>query len=352
MFFYKELMIDANIDIRSAMEVLDRLGSQFLIVIDNNSKLFGSLTDGDIRRGLLNGVTLDQPVEKIAHQNPITAFDGLSKREIKSLGLQHAVKQVIVVNSAHEVVGVEFVNQSIEGEKPNVVVLMAGGLGTRLHPLTEHKPKPLLHVGQKPILETIIESFEKYGFKKIYLSVNYKADMIKDYFKDGKHLGVEIEYLQENQRLGTAGALSLLDKKKVKDPFFVMNGDLLTNVDFQKMLDFHLEQKALATVGVREYDFQVPYGVVKTHNGYVTSIEEKPVHNFFVSAGIYLLEPELLDYVPVGEFYDMPTLLSVLINKEKPVSSFPVHEYWLDIGQYSDYQKANSEYLRHFQNDR
>ena len=348
MFLYDELIINCNIDIRSAMAVLDCLGSQFLIVIDKNNKLFGSLTDGDIRRGLLKGISLEQPVERIAHRNPISASDTLSKREIKSLGLQYDVKQVIVVNSAHEVVGVEFINQIMEDEKPNVVVLMAGGLGTRLHPLTEHKPKPLLEVGQKPILETIISSFAKYGFKKIYLSVNFKAEMIKSYFQDGKHLGVEIEYLQETQRLGTAGALSLLDKNKIKDPFFVMNGDLLTNVDFQKMLDFHVEQKVLATVGVREYDFQVPYGVVKTKNGYVTSIEEKPVHKFFVSAGMYLLEPELLDNVPVDEFYDMPTLLSSLINKEKAVSSFPIHEYWIDIGQYSDYQKANSEYLRNF----
>ncbi|GGF94467.1 MULTISPECIES: nucleotidyltransferase family protein [Cysteiniphilum] len=338
----ENVLISPKILIVDAMKALDKGASQILLVVDSEQKLLGTITDGDIRRAILSGVSLNDPVQGIMNKHPLYFIQG-EKFDLKQAKEKHITK-VPIIDQQNVVVDLFDVYEDRETEKENIVVLMAGGLGTRLRPLTDKKPKPLLDVGQKPILETIIENFAKHGFRKFYLSVNYKADMIKEHFKDGSHLGVQIEYLQETHRLGTAGALSLLDKEKVNSPFFVMNGDLLTNVDFQKMLDFHLEQKSLATVGVREYDFQVPYGVIKTKNGYVSSIVEKPVHNFFVSAGMYLLEPELLNHVPVGEFYDMPTLLSEIIEQSKPVSSFPIHEYWLDIGRMDEYHKANSEY--------
>lgn len=342
MILISELMITQEVSLSKSMALLDKTAFQILVVVDNEKKLLGTITDGDIRRAILSGVSLNAAVQGVMHKHPLYFIQG-EKFDLKQAKEKHITK-VPVVDHQNVVVELFDVYENRETEKDNIVVLMAGGLGTRLRPLTDKKPKPLLDVGQKPILETIIENFAKHGFRKFYLSVNYKADMIKEHFKDGSHLGVQMEYLQETHRLGTAGALSLLDKEKVNSPFFVMNGDLLTNVDFQKMLDFHLEQKSLATVGVREYDFQVPYGVIKTKNGYVSSIIEKPVHNFFVSAGMYLLEPELLNYVPVGEFYDMPTLLSEIIAQSRPVSSFPIHEYWLDIGRMDEYHKANSEY--------
>ena len=220
---------------------------------------------------------------------------------------------------------------------------MVGGLGTRLRPLTENTPKPMLKVGDKPILETIIENFAKYGFVNITLSVNYKSNIIKSYFGNGSEFGVNIDYIEEQKRLGTAGALSLLTNKPT-EPFFVMNGDLLTNVNFEHLLDFHMQNNSNATMCVREYEQQVPFGVVNIEDGKIKSIQEKPTNKFFVSAGIYLLSPEVLDLIPNNEYYDMPILFDELIRNNKNVVSFPLREYWLDIGRIEEYQKANEEY--------
>jgi NDP-sugar pyrophosphorylase family protein len=224
---------------------------------------------------------------------------------------------------------------------------MAGGLGTRLRPLTDDIPKPLLKVGNKPILETIIRNFAEHGFVNITISLNYKGDMIKDYFGDGSDFGVNIDYVEENKRLGTAGALSLL-KENPHEPFFVMNGDLLTDVNFSHLLDFHSFGNSTATMCVREYEYQVPYGVIQTKDSDITSIVEKPIQKFFVNAGIYVLSPSVFNDIPENEFFDMPTLFNILIEKQKKVSSFPIHEYWLDIGRMSDFEQAQSEYFRIF----
>jgi NDP-sugar pyrophosphorylase family protein len=222
---------------------------------------------------------------------------------------------------------------------------MVGGLGTRLRPLTDKTPKPMLPVGGKPILQTIVEKFASYGFVNIVMCIGYKSHIIQEFFEDGSRFGVNIEYIVEEKRMGTAGALSLLsEEQKSKEPFFVMNGDLLTNVNFESMLEFHLEQEAKATMCVREYDFQVPYGVVNIENGEIQSIEEKPVHSFFVSAGIYLLDASILEMIPKDTFYDMPTLFEEMIKQESKTVSFPIREYWLDIGRMDEYEKANREY--------
>ncbi|MCF6173216.1 MAG: NTP transferase domain-containing protein [Campylobacteraceae bacterium] len=226
---------------------------------------------------------------------------------------------------------------------------MVGGLGTRLRPLTETTPKPMLPVGGKPILQTIVERFASYGFVNIVMCVGYKSNIIQDYFGDGSRFGVNIEYVLENKRMGTAGALSLLsDAQKPKEPFFVMNGDLLTNMNFENMLEFHSSNNSKATMAVREYDFQVPYGVVNVDNGKIINIEEKPVHKFFVSAGIYMLNPDAIELIPNNEFYDMPTLFEKYIELGENTMSFPLREYWLDIGRIEEYEQANSEYMRVF----
>jgi NDP-sugar pyrophosphorylase family protein len=227
------------------------------------------------------------------------------------------------------------------------VVLMVGGLGTRLRPLTEETPKPLLRVGGKPILQTIVERFAAHGFTDFIFCVNYKAQMIRDHFGDGGRFGVRIEYIEESKRMGTAGALGLLPERPA-EPFFVMNGDLLTNVNFENMLQYHLQNRAKASMCVREYDFQVPYGVVNIEEGLIRSIEEKPVHRFLVSAGIYMLDPSCLDLIPENAYYDMPALFERIVEEGGRAVSFPLREYWLDIGRMEEYERAKREYFEVF----
>jgi NDP-sugar pyrophosphorylase family protein len=222
------------------------------------------------------------------------------------------------------------------------VVLMAGGLGKRLRPLTEEKPKPLLSIGDKPILETILESFVEQKFHKFYISVNYMADAIKRHFGNGAKWNVEIRYLEEKSRLGTVGALGLIPELPEK-PLIVMNGDLITRINFQDLIDFHVQQNADATMCVRQYDFQVPYGVIEIEEHWVKAIDEKPIHRFFVNAGIYVLEPNLIKLVPAEKNFDITTLFEMAIAEGGAVTVFPIHEYWLDIGRLDDFERAERE---------
>ncbi|MBF0127959.1 MAG: NTP transferase domain-containing protein, partial [Magnetococcales bacterium] len=219
----------------------------------------------------------------------------------------------------------------------------AGGLGSRLAPLTDMIPKPLLKVGSKPILEVILESFIAYGFHRFFLSVNYRKEMIKEYFGDGSGWGVEIDYLEENGRLGTAGSLSLF-KERPEKPFFVMNGDLLTRINFQHVLDFHLEHQSRATLCVRKVEQTVPYGVVRLDAHRLVTIEEKPVQEYFVNAGIYLLDPEVLSFIPGGQYFDMPTLFQNIIKRGETTAAFPFLDYWMDIGRMGDFRQACRDY--------
>jgi len=229
---------------------------------------------------------------------------------------------------------------------PNTVVLMAGGIGSRLSPLTEICPKPLLKVGHQPVLETIIESFLEHGFHRFMISVNYQSEMIENYFQDGRQWGVSIGYLREKEALGTAGALSLM-KENLEHPLIVMNGDLLTKLNFRSLIEFHEGKNVPITMCVREYDFQVPYGVVKLEGSYPTALEEKPVHKFFVNAGVYVINPEVISSIPENKFHNMTDVINPMLGK-KQVASFPIHEYWIDIGEIEDYQKAHVEYETFF----
>jgi len=228
-----------------------------------------------------------------------------------------------------------------------LVVLMAGGLGTRLRPLTAEIPKPLLKVGDKPILETILLSFIECGFHRFALAVNYKSEQIEAYFGDGQNFGAEIEYLHEEKRLGTAGALSLLTEKPT-EPVFVMNGDLLTKVDFAEFLDYHQNANVAATMGVREYSWQIPYGVIETENGQITRITEKPTHTCYVNAGLYTLSPAAVALVKSGVYLDMPDLFGELISRREKTTVYPIRDYWLDIGRMDDFRRAQSDYLSVF----
>jgi NDP-sugar pyrophosphorylase family protein len=224
---------------------------------------------------------------------------------------------------------------------------MAGGLGERLKPLTNETPKPLIRIGDKPILETVLTGFIKAGFSRFFISVNYKAEMIQDFFRDGSKWGVEISYLHEKKRLGTAGALSLLPQRPDR-PFFVMNGDLLTTVNFEHMLKYHSEHQAFSTVCVREHSVTVPFGVVELDDHRLISIREKPTHKYFVNAGVYLLDPGVLDFIDGNEAVDMPMLIERTIAKDKTSVVFPLREYWIDVGRVDDLQRASEEFQRIF----
>lgn len=340
----EDIIIKESTSIIDVLKIIDKSSKQIAIVVDENRKLLGTISDGDIRRAIINSIPLSDSVENIYFRTPTVANINDNRDKIISICTAKKIHQIPIVDNEGNLVGLEILDELISKKtKVNKVVLMVGGLGTRLKPLTNSIPKPMLNVGGKPILETIIENFASYGFVNVVLCVNYKSDVIVNYFKDGSNFGVNIEYIFEDKRMGTAGALSLLNSKP-NEPFFVMNGDLLTNINFEHLLNYHLDNNAMATMCVREYDFQVPFGVVELDNGKIKSIKEKPTHKFFVSAGIYMLSPEAINEIPKNIFFDMPTLFEKLVELNKNIISFPIREYWLDIGRIEEFEKANDEY--------
>ena len=345
---WKNALLKQNASIRDAIETIDKGSFQIAVIVDDNGRLVGAVTDGDVRRGILRGVSFEQGVELIMRKNPKAASVDDDHQRILSLMKQYSIHQIPLLDSSGVVVGLELLDELLQAEdRDNPVVIMAGGLGKRLSPLTDSVPKSLIAIGSKPILQTILENFIEYGFKKFYLAVNYKDHMIKDFFGDGSKWKVRIQYLSENCRLGTAGALSLLPELP-QTPFLVMNGDLLTKVNFAQLLNFHQESKATATMCVREYDFQVPFGVVNIDDHLIKSIDEKPIHRFFVNAGIYVLEPAVLDLIPKQKLFDMPQLFDQLIARQKKTGAFPIREYWLDIGRLDDLERAHEEFPKVF----
>jgi NDP-sugar pyrophosphorylase family protein len=261
---------------------------------------------------------------------------------------QKDLRHIPVLDEQGRIVDLKILEDLIKrSSQDNWVVLMAGGLGARLRPLTNDCPKPMLRIGNKPLLETILENFIDFGYQRFFMAVNYKAEMIEDHFGDGSDWGVTIEYLREKKPLGTAGALGLLPARPSL-PFLVMNGDVLTKINLQHLLDFHQTYQAKATMCVREYRFQVPYGVIQTDQHRLKIIDEKPVQKFFVNAGIYVLEPLVLDFVPDNDYLDMPALFEGLITKGLETIVFPIREYWMDIGRLDDIERANGEYYEIF----
>ena len=341
---WKDIAIRRDASIRDGLEVIDTGGIQIALVVDENARLLGVVTDGDIRRGILQGVDLDASVTSVMNPDPVTAAPDETRSRLIETMKSRRIHQIPVVDAKGTVQAIKVLDELLEPEpRPNPVMLMAGGLGKRLRPLTNDCPKPLLEVGDQPILGTIIEGFKQHGFHRFYLSVNYKAGMIEEYFGDGSNWNAQIEYIREAKRLGTAGPLSLLPRQP-EHPLIVMNGDLLTTLNFSQLMDFHEEQRADATMCVREYEVQVPYGVVETDDQRMTGLEEKPVHRHFVNAGIYVLNPDVLGHVPTDTFYDMPDLFETLVENDQKATVFPVREYWQDVGHKEDFRRANSEY--------
>lgn len=342
---FLDICIASGVSIEDTMKIIEYGNVKIALVVNKDNQLLGTISDGDIRRGLLKGSSINDSINNIYNTNPVTVRAGSNKDVLKDLCSKCAINQIPILDQEDRIVDLFILDYVYKKrEYKNQVVLMVGGLGTRLRPLTENIPKPMLKVGDRPILQTIVERFVKSGFYNITMCLGYKSGVIQSFFEDGSMFGANIDYIVEEKRMGTAGALTLL-QKKIDGPFFVMNGDLLTNVNYENMLDFHTSNRSKATMCVREYDIEVPYGVVKTNQEKIISIEEKPVHSFFVNAGIYLLEPLCIDMIPNNKFYDMPLLFEDLILNNYHTVSFPLKEYWIDIGKRADFDKANSEYF-------
>ncbi len=344
----RDLTLTQGATIREALSVIDGASAKIALVTDDRGRLVGTVSDGDIRRGMLRGLVIGDAVDEVMNRTPLTFKPGDSRAEVSRVARERRIAYIPVIDEAGILTGL-YSEDELEraSEKPNLVVLMAGGLGTRLRPLTHRKPKPMLEVGGRPILETIIAGFAERGFRRFVICTNYMSEVIRDHFGDGSRLGIEIRYVHERNRLGTAGALSLLDERPT-EPFFVMNGDLLTNVDYTNLVRFHYEHDAAATVCVRRQTWQIPYGVIEMRDGVVVSITEKPTQDLFVNAGIYLVNPSAVDQVPRDEFFDMPDLLERLVAQGQTVVSFPIHEYWIDVGHKQEYDKANTEFDTYF----
>lgn len=340
----KCLFVRPQDSIKDAMEVIDKGGKGIALAIDMNGRLAGILTDSDIRRAILRGVSLDVPTESIMNEHFIFITEGYTQTLARTVFEQKRVNQIPVLDENMRVVDIilyhEFHNKP---SKENWTVIMAGGLGTRLAPLTKEVPKPMLNVGAKPILETIIEQLKTYGYRNIIMTLNYKADIIENYFQDGTNFGVNIKYVKENKRLGTAGAIRLA-KQYLDKPFFVINGDILTKLNYEQFLQYHLKHKNIITIGTKKYELQIPYGVVNIKDERVIALTEKPMESHFISGGMYCLSPETLELIPQDEYYDITQLINGYLEKDKQIGSFPITEYWMDIGQIEDYRQANLDY--------
>lgn len=342
---WNNVLIKPDNTIRDALEIINNEALRVVLVVDEGHALLGVVTDGDIRRGLLNNLPLTESVSEVMNTNPTTALEESSREELIELMESRGILSIPLLDASDKVVGLETLHGALHQPKhQNPVFIMAGGFGTRLKPLTDTCPKPMLHIGNKPILETVIRSFIKAGFVNFYISTHYMPEQIQAHFGDGNEMGVNVTYVHEEQPLGTGGALGLLPKDLPKDlPLIMMNGDVLTKVDFQRLLDFHVDNGADATMCVREYDYQIPYGVINGEGNKITSMVEKPVQRFFVNAGIYVVSPDVIDSVPKNHRVDMPTLLEEHMNERDNVLMFPIHEYWLDIGRMDDFNRAQAD---------
>jgi dTDP-glucose pyrophosphorylase len=343
---WKSILVNPATSILKTIEVIDKSGLRAAIVVDEQNHLLGMVTDGDIRRSILKKIALDEPIHKIMNTQPTVAHQDESREamlnKLQSLSMFH----IPVINDERVVIGFETLDNLMKvPRRDNLVVVMAGGMGKRLHPITVDCPKPMVKVGNKPVLEILIENYIKHGFYNFCLAVNYKSEMIRDYFGAGERWGVNIEYVQENQRLGTAGALSILNSIP-EQPFFVINADVITHVDFQSLLQFHLESAVEATMCIREQEHTILYGVVerREESHLLKNIIEKPVSQFFVNAGIYVLDPKVLALLAKDTYCDMPNLLMTCLDHTFRVATFPIKEYWLDIGHHQDLQRAQDDF--------
>lgn len=337
---WRRALVPADASLQQAIVNLDETGLQIALVVSGENVLLGTVTDGDIRRGLLRGLDLNSRVDQIMYREPLVVPPTLGRDIVLQLMQANRFHQLPVVDQGRRIVGLHVWDELLApAQRPNVMVIMAGGEGKRLRPHTEHCPKPLLQVSGKPMLEHIIERGKAEGFRNFALSIHYLGQMIEDYFGDGSRWQVRIDYLRESSPLGTAGAIALLEPKPTL-PIVVSNGDVLTDIRYDELLSFHLRHAAMATMAVRLYEWQNPFGVIHIKGLDIVGFEEKPIARSHINAGIYVLDPAAIDVLTPGEQCDMPALFGRLQERAGRTIVYPMHEPWLDVGRASDLERA------------
>lgn len=340
---WRKAILSGDANIQQAIRNLDQIGIKIVLVVNDAGELEGTISDGDIRRGLLKGLDLNSPIASVIRRNPFVVPPEMGRDMVMQLMVANKLQQIPVVDGYHHIVGLHLWDEiTTPPTRSNLMIIMAGGMGTRLRPHTETCPKPLLLVAGKPMLEHIIERAKLEGFSHFILAIHYLGNMIEDYFGSGERLSVKIDYLREQSPLGTAGAMGLL-KPCPNTSFVVTNGDVITDIRYGELLDFHIRHSAIATMAVRVHEWQHPFGVVQTKGVDIVGFEEKPVSRSHINAGVYVLEPEALNLLNTNTHCDMPTLFERLQAQAKRTVAYPMHEPWLDVGRPDDLVVANSE---------
>ena len=342
-------LISPGSSIHQAIACIDSNAKGIALIVERDRKLIATVTDGDIRRAILAGMDLSLPVQALLHSRspgprpgPITAAVGTSDAELLRMMNEYEVRHIPIVDDDGHVVDVMFLRDLVkEYELPLSAVVMAGGYGARLRPLTEDVPKPMLPVGDRPLMQLILEQLRQSGIHRVNITTHYQSERISSYFGNGQDFGLELTYVTEDRPLGTAGGLGFVPTSD--EPLLVINGDILARVDFRAMLEHHREHGAEMTVAVRQYDVRVPYGVIETEGARARRLREKPVFTFLVNAGIYLLEPAVVHCIPNGQRVDMTDLVQLLLAEGRAVATFPLVGYWLDIGEHGDYAQAQED---------
>lgn len=343
---WRQAILPVKTSIQHAIRSLDQASIKIVMVVNEAGELEGTISDGDIRRGLLKGLDINSPIASVIHRNALVVTPEIGREVVLQLMSVNKIQQIPIVNEQRHVVGVHLWEEiTTLPARSNLMIIMAGGMGTRLRPYTETCPKPLLPVAGKPMLEHIIERAKLEGFSHFVLAVHYLGHMIESHFGNGEQLGVRIDYVNEKSPLGTAGALGLLSPRPAA-PFVVTNSDVITDIHYGELLDFHVRHSAMATMAVRMHEWQHPFGVVQTRGIEITGFEEKPVARSHINAGVYALEPDALDLLSQDAHCDMPTLFERLQAKAMRTVAYPMHEPWLDVGRPDDLNRANLKHRK------
>jgi len=351
-----DFLVRSTATLRAAAACINQNRSGCALVVDEDRRLVRTLTDGDLRRALLAGKSLDAPLEaafaiqdQVGHPAPVTAEANITTEAATALMRKHVIRQLPLVDDRNRVVGVRLLEEQRDIAPVRSAVIFAGGFGTRLRPLTNDTPKPMVSVGDRPVMQHIVEQLRDQGIERLGVTTHFMPEKIEQHFGDGQRFGVELSYVREDEPLGTAGALGLLPRPS--ETTLVMNGDILSRVDIGAMTLFHREHEAAITVAARQFDMAVPYGVLECRGPDITSLQEKPRLSFLVNAGIYLIEPTCFDFIPTDRRFDMTDLIETAIEKQLRVVSFPLVEYWIDIGRQEDLEQARREFEKDGQHE-
>lgn len=335
-----QYQIPSGATILDAMRKLTASGIDILLVIDGGERVLGLITDGDLRRGIVGGEGLESPVTKVMSRKFLAARDDDNRAYALDMMIAQKIRHLPIIGNDGKLKGIHFLSHLVgHKNRPNIAVIMAGGRGVRLRPITENCPKPMIRVAGRPILERLVLHLVSHGITHIYLAINYMGEMIEDYFGDGSKYGCNISYLREKEMLGSGGALSLLPEKPAQ-PFFVINGDLVTDIDVGAMLDFHERRNAVATIASKQVFSKISYGVIEKTDDVLVDIIEKPTMQHEINIGCYVLSPECLSYIPAGVQFPITDLFGHLQKEKKTVCVYETQEEWIDVGQPEDLKKA------------